>query len=84
MSILYIYNVQKYLHIGSKFSLCFSSHSKHLKDRRQALFRRGLARVDLGQLAEGVGDMKLASKLSPEAGVLGIGSATKTYFNDLS
>lgn len=32
----------------------------------KALFRRGLARVDLGQLAEGVGDMKLASKLSPE------------------
>lgn len=32
----------------------------------KALFRRGLARVDLGQLAEGVGDMKFASKLSPE------------------
>ena len=33
----------------------------------EALFRRGLARVDLGQLAEGVADMKLAAKLSPEA-----------------
>eukprot|EP00435_Cladocopium_sp_Y103_P018264 s2781_g4.t1 len=32
----------------------------------KALFRRGLARVDLGQHAEGVGDMKFASKLSPE------------------
>ncbi|CAK9114771.1 unnamed protein product [Durusdinium trenchii] len=32
----------------------------------KALFRRGLARVDMGQLAEGVADMKLASKLSPE------------------
>ncbi|CAJ1408191.1 unnamed protein product, partial [Effrenium voratum] len=32
----------------------------------KALFRRGLARVDLGQLAEGVADMKLAAKLSPE------------------
>lgn len=33
----------------------------------KAIFRRGLARVDLGQLAEGVADVRLASKLSPEA-----------------
>jgi len=32
----------------------------------KALFRRGLARVDLGQLAEGVADIKFAAKLSPD------------------
>mmetsp|Transcript_46727 Transcript_46727/g.84341 ORF Transcript_46727/g.84341 Transcript_46727/m.84341 type:complete len:533 (+) Transcript_46727:95-1693(+) len=32
----------------------------------KALFRRGLARIELGELAEGAGDVKLASKLSPD------------------
>jgi len=32
----------------------------------KALFRRGLARIELGNLAEGAGDVKLASKLSPD------------------
>eukprot|EP00930_Biecheleria_cincta_P101272 TRINITY_DN92900_c0_g1_i1.p1 TRINITY_DN92900_c0_g1~~TRINITY_DN92900_c0_g1_i1.p1 ORF type:complete len:562 (+),score=168.81 TRINITY_DN92900_c0_g1_i1:242-1687(+) len=32
----------------------------------KALFRRGLARLELGQVAEGAGDVKLAAKLSPD------------------
>eukprot|EP00931_Biecheleriopsis_adriatica_P117115 TRINITY_DN92664_c0_g1_i1.p1 TRINITY_DN92664_c0_g1~~TRINITY_DN92664_c0_g1_i1.p1 ORF type:complete len:579 (+),score=192.71 TRINITY_DN92664_c0_g1_i1:152-1738(+) len=32
----------------------------------KALFRRGLARIESGLLAEGVGDVRLAAKLSPD------------------
>lgn len=32
----------------------------------KAFFRRGLARIELGQLAEGMGDVKFSAKLSPD------------------